>query len=67
MPVKQSSKPAYRNGAETVSIDSYCGFSMLLSYDSAANEFCVELKAICPIRLYWGQMQTVMSPVSTTH
>ena len=32
------------NGAETVSIGSYRGFSMLLSYDGAANEFRMVLK-----------------------
>lgn len=34
----------HMNGAETVSIGSYRGFSMLLSYDGAANEFRMVLK-----------------------
>lgn len=34
----------HMNGAETVSIGSYRGFSMLLSYDGAANEFHMTLK-----------------------
>ena len=34
----------HTNGAETVSIGSYRGFSMLLSYDGAANEFRMVLK-----------------------
>ena len=34
----------HMNGAETVSIVSYRGFSMLLSYDGAANEFRMVLK-----------------------
>ena len=57
----------HMNGAETVSIGSYRGFSMLLSYDGAANEFRMVLKGSCPIRLYWERMQAAMSPVSTTH
>ena len=34
----------HMNGAETVSIGRYRGFSMLLSYDGAANEFRMVLK-----------------------
>ena len=34
----------HMNGVETVSIGSYRGFSMLLSYDGAANEFRMVLK-----------------------
>lgn len=34
----------HMNGAETVSIGSYRGFFMLLSYDGAANEFRMVLK-----------------------
>ena len=34
----------HMNGAEVVSIGSYRGFSMLLSYDGAANEFRMVLK-----------------------
>ena len=34
----------HMNGAETVSIGSYRGFSMLLSYDGAVNEFRMVLK-----------------------
>ena len=34
----------HMNGTETVSIGSYRGFSMLLSYDGAANEFRMVLK-----------------------
>lgn len=34
----------HMNGAETVSTGSYRGFSMLLSYDGAANEFRMVLK-----------------------
>lgn len=34
----------HMNGAETVSIGRYRGFSMLLSYDGAANEFHMVLK-----------------------
>lgn len=38
----------HMNGAETVSIGSYRGFSMLLSYDGAANEFRMVLKGKLP-------------------
>ena len=40
----------HMNGAETVSIGSYRGFSMLLSYDGAANEFRMVLKGKLPHR-----------------